>query len=46
MKKVQRRPETKLPAICVLKRGVAADVSGREGGVVLQIFPVIGDLAA
>ena len=46
MKKVQRRPRPICRAICMLKRGVAADVSGREGGVVLQIFPVIGDLAA
>ena len=33
-------------AICALKRGLAADVSAREGGVVLQIFPAVGDLAA
>jgi len=42
MKKVQRG----LRRICPLKRGVAADVSAREGGVVLQISPVVGDLAA
>jgi hypothetical protein len=29
-----------------LKRDFAADVSAGEGGVVLQIFPAIGDLAA
>ncbi len=51
MKKVQR-PETNLGprricrAICALKRGLALDVSAREGGVVLQIFPAVGDLAA
>jgi hypothetical protein len=46
MKKVQRRPRPTCRIICMLKRGLAEDVSGREGGVVLQIFPVIGDLAA
>jgi hypothetical protein len=37
---------TNLPGIRTLKRGLAAGVSAREGGVVLQISPVIGDLAA
>jgi len=46
MKKVQCRPRPIYRAICMLKRGLAADVSGREDGVVLQIFPVVGDLAA
>ena len=30
----------------LLKRVIAVDVSVREGGVVLQIFPAVGDLAA
>ena len=46
MKKVQRGQRRICRAICTLKRGLAADVSAREGGVVLQISPVIGDLAA
>jgi hypothetical protein len=46
MKKVQRRSRRIRPAICPLKRGFAANVSAREGGVVLQIFPAVGDLAA
>lgn len=41
MQKVQRGRR-----IRSLKRDLAADVSAREGGVVLQIFPAIGDLAA
>ena len=46
VKKVQGRPRPTCRAICSLKRSLAADVPGREDGVVLQIFPVIGDLAA
>jgi hypothetical protein len=30
----------------MLKREFASDVSAGEGGAVLQIFPVVGDLAA
>ena len=36
MKKVQRRPGPTLRAIFMLKRGLAADVSGRDGGADLQ----------
>jgi hypothetical protein len=46
MRKVQRVRDEFGGAIGPLKRGRAADVSAREGGVVLQIFPVVGDLAA
>jgi len=45
VKKVQRPPR-RIWVFCMLKRGLAADVSAREGGVVLQIFPAVGDLAA
>jgi hypothetical protein len=46
MRKVQRARHAFGGAICPLKRGRAADVSVREGGVVLQISPAVGDLAA
>jgi len=46
MKKVQCVGDELAGAIHALKRGVMADVSAREGGVVLQIFPAVGDLAA
>jgi hypothetical protein len=46
MKKVQQARDEFAGAICALKRALAADVSACEGGVVLQIFPAVGDLAA
>jgi hypothetical protein len=44
--KVQRRRLPFPARFRRLKRGLAGDVSGREDGVVPQIFPVVGDLAA
>jgi hypothetical protein len=41
-KKVQRPGRS----ICPLKREFATGVSDGEGGVVLQIFPAVSDLAA
>jgi len=46
MGKVQRARGEFGGAISPLKRALAADVSVREGGVVLQISPAAGDLAA